>query len=80
MRVGLHSGWSLMGWQSMGVLLFFMCTGTFPFYGDTDEKIRAKVLKSSFRSPFFLSLGGIFMAARHIDGCVQSARTWCGGC
>ena len=41
----------------MGVLLFFMVVGNFPFYAENDDKIRVKVLTGEFRVPFFMSLG-----------------------
>lgn len=41
---------------SMGVLLYFMVTGTLPFLAESDEVIRSKVLNGRFKVPFYLSL------------------------
>ena len=47
----------LVGFQSMGVVLYVLICGGFPFDGSTIETLRARVFSGLYRVPFYMSAG-----------------------
>lgn len=44
---------------ALGVLLYAMLCGTFPFKGQTDKELYAKINSGKYNIPEFLSLGAV---------------------
>ena len=46
--------------QSLGVVLYVLVCGGFPFDGNTIESLRACILSGKFRVPFYMTAGNVF--------------------
>eukprot|EP00921_Rhytidocystis_pertsovi_P006685 GHVQ01011380.1.p1 GENE.GHVQ01011380.1~~GHVQ01011380.1.p1 ORF type:complete len:822 (-),score=56.33 GHVQ01011380.1:2435-4900(-) len=64
----LYDGFAADVW-AMGILLFALLTGSFPFSGQTDRELYRKISRGTFRLPDFLSAQATRLVKRLLTTC-----------